>query len=216
MTQVCESLEEAHAKGLIHRDVKPANIYVCRSGVRCDFVKVLDFGLVAHRRQARTDVMLTPPEHALGTPAFMAPEVAQGQEVDGRSDLYGLGCVAYWLLTGRQVFEGSGVLDVISKHLREEPEPPSRHSRDDLPAALDALILSCLEKSPERRPASAREVARLLRAIPLDREWGAEQAEAWWGENLPVGEPRALVANPRGSLVAPEPPTSRGSHRPFP
>lgn len=192
MTQVCESLEEAHEKGLIHRDVKPANIYVCRSGVRCDFIKVLDFGLVAQTRPSQTDVMLTPPEHALGTPAFMAPEVAQGQEIDGRSDLYGLGCVAYWLLTGRQVFEGSGYLEVISKHLREEPDPPSRHSREDLPEALDALILGCLEKSPERRPPNAREVARFLRAIPLDGEWGAEQAEAWWGENIPVGRPAGL------------------------
>jgi type IV secretory pathway VirB3-like protein len=187
MAQVCESLEEAHEKGLIHRDVKPANIYVCRSGVRCDFVKVLDFGLVADRRQAPTDVMLTPAEHAIGTPAFMAPEAAQGQEIDGRTDLYGLGCVAYWLVTGRQVFEGGGYLEVISKHLREEPDPPSRHSSEDLPRELDALILSCLEKSPERRPPNAREVARLLRAVPLHDSWTAERAEAWWTEHIPVG-----------------------------
>jgi serine/threonine-protein kinase len=187
MAQVCESLEEAHEKGLIHRDVKPANIYVCRSGVQCDFVKVLDFGLVAHRREAKVDVMLTPADHAIGTPAFMAPEIAQGQEIDGRSDLYGLGCVAYWLVTGRQVFEGSGYLEVISKHLREQPEPPSRYSSEDIPAQLDALILSCLEKSPDKRPATAREVARLLRAVPLDREWGPEQAEAWWRQNIPAG-----------------------------
>ena len=186
LAQVCESLEEAHRKGLIHRDVKPANIFVCRSGIRCDFVKVLDFGLVADRHHAKTDVMLTPAEHAIGTPAFMAPEVAQGQDIDGRTDLYGLGCVAYWLLTGRPVFEGTGVLDVISKHMREVPEPPSRHSRDDLPPELDALVLRCLEKSPDKRPASAREVARLLRAIPLGEEWSAEQAEAWWGMNIPV------------------------------
>jgi serine/threonine-protein kinase len=184
MTQVCESLEEAHEKGLIHRDVKPANIYVCRSGVRCDFIKVLDFGLVAHRRQAPSDVMLTPPEHAIGTPAFMAPEVAQGQEIDGRSDLYGLGCVAYWLVTGRQVFEGTGFLEVISKHLHVEPDPPSRHSPGDIPRELDDLILSCLEKSPERRPPNAREVARLLRSVPLHDSWSAERAEAWWLEHL--------------------------------
>ena len=124
------------------------------------FIKVLDFGLVAHLRQAPSDVMLTPPEHAIGTPAFMAPEVAQGQGIDGRSDLYGLGCVAYWLVTGRQVFEGSGFLEVVAKHLHVEPDPPSYHSREDLPPELDALILMCLEKKPERRPASAREVAR--------------------------------------------------------
>ena len=186
LTQVCESLEEAHVKGLIHRDVKPANIYVCRSGVRYDFIKVLDFGLVAHQRPAKTDVMLTPADHAIGTPAFMAPEVAQGKEIDGRSDLYGLGCVGYWLLTGRQVFEGSGFLEVISKHLNVEPDPPSRHSREDLPRELDALILRCLEKSPERRPAGAREVARLLRTVPIQDPWSAERAEAWWAEHIPA------------------------------
>jgi serine/threonine-protein kinase len=185
LAQVCESLEEAHEKGLIHRDVKPANIYVCRSGVRCDFVKVLDFGLVAHRRHAKPDVMLTPPEHAIGTPAFMAPEIAQGQEIDGRSDLYGLGCVAYWLVTGRQVFEGSGFLEVISKHMHVEPDPPSRHSPGELPRELDALILRCLEKAPERRPPNAREVARLLRAVPLRDSWSAESAEEWWAEHTP-------------------------------
>jgi len=187
LTQVCESLEEAHEKGLIHRDVKPANIYVCRSGVRRDFVKVLDFGLVMHRREARSDVMLTPPDHAIGTPAFMAPEIAQGQEVDGRSDLYGLGCVAYWLVTGRQVFEGSGFLEVVSKHMHVEPEPPSRHASGGVPRELDDVILRCLEKKPERRPPTAREVARLLRSIPLQDSWDAERAERWWLENLSAG-----------------------------
>jgi eukaryotic-like serine/threonine-protein kinase len=130
-------------------------------------------------------VMLTPPEHAIGTPAFMAPEVAQGQPLDSRSDLYGLGCVAYWLLTGRQVFEGSGFLEVVSKHMHVEPDPPSNHSREDLPRELDALILSCLEKKPERRPASAREVARLLHAVPLPDSWDSERANAWWSEHIP-------------------------------
>jgi serine/threonine-protein kinase len=187
MAQVCESLEEAHEKGLIHRDVKPANIYVCRSGILCDFIKVLDFGLVAHRRQPQPDVMLTPAEHAIGTPAFMAPEVAQAQEIDGRTDLYGLGCVGYWLVTGRQVFEGSGLLEIISKHLHVEPDPPSRHSPGAVPRELDALILRCLEKAPERRPPHAREVARLLRSVPLHDPWTAERAEEWWAEHIPVG-----------------------------
>jgi serine/threonine-protein kinase len=187
MDQVCESLAEAHEKGLIHRDVKPANIHVCRSGVRCDFVKVLDFGLVAHRQHVPSDVMLTPPEHAIGTPAFMAPEVVQGKEIDERSDLYGLGCVAYWLVTGRQVFEGSGFLEVISKHLQAEPDPPSRHCPGEVPRELDALILSCLQKAPELRPPNAREVARLLHAVPLQDSWSAERAEAWWSEHIPVG-----------------------------
>jgi type IV secretory pathway VirB3-like protein len=188
MTQVCESLEEAHQKGLIHRDVKPANIYVCRSGVRRDFIKVLDFGLVAHRRPpAPSEQRLTLPQHAIGTPAFMSPEVIQGQELDDRSDLYGLGCVAYWLVTGRQVFEGSSVLEVVSKHLTVEPDPPSLHCPGEMPRDLDALILRCLEKSAERRPPSAREVARLLRSVSLMDSWSEERAEAWWSEHVPVG-----------------------------
>jgi serine/threonine-protein kinase len=186
LDQVCESLEEAHGKGLIHRGIKPANLYVCRSGIRHDFIKVLDFGLVTHRLHAATDILLTPAEHAVGTPAFMAPEVAQGREVDGRSDLYGLGCVAYWLVTGRQVFEGSAPLDVISKHLHVEPDPPSRHAPAGVPPELDALILACLAKSPDDRPPSARELARRLRSIPLADSWSADRAEAWWNENLPA------------------------------
>jgi tRNA A-37 threonylcarbamoyl transferase component Bud32 len=184
--QACESLEEAHAKGLIHRDVKPANIYVCRSGVQRDFVKVLDFGLVAHRREgAPSEQRLTLPEHVMGTPASIAPEAALGQELDGRSDIYGLGCVAYWLVTGRQVFEGATVLEVVSKHMNAEPVPPSRHC-GTMPRDLDALILRCLEKTPDRRPTGAREVARLLRSVPLTDPWTADQAEAWWSEHVPA------------------------------
>ncbi len=183
MTQVCESLQEAHSKGLIHRDVKPANIYVCRAGTRRDFIKVLDFGLVAHHQTASPrDLRLTLPEHTLGTPAFMAPEAALGKELDGRSDLYGVGCVAYWLVTGRPVFEGSGVIEVLSKHVNAEPDPPSRHA-PGVPPELDAAILRCLEKSPERRPASAREVGRLLCAVPLAEGWNAERADAWWSNH---------------------------------
>jgi hypothetical protein len=191
LVQVCESLEEAHRHGLVHRDVKPANIHVGRSGVRHDFVKVLDFGLVSHRRPvspaATSELRLTLPEHVLGTPASMAPEVALGHAIDGRSDLYGLGCVAFWLLTGRQVFEGSSALEVVSKHVHVAPDPPSRHAPGALPPELDALVLRCLEKSPERRPPTAREVGRLLRAVPLRDTWSEESAEAWWREHVPSG-----------------------------
>ena len=183
LQQICQSLDEAHAKGLIHRDVKPANIYVCRSGRVYDFVKVLDFGLVGHRVEPIADLKLTQPEQAIGTPAFMAPEMAMGGEVDGRADLYGLGCVAYWMLTGRSVFEGTSFFEVVSKHMHETPDPPSRHARERIPPELDALVLACLEKDPERRPASARELEKRLKAIPLE-PWQDEQAEAWWQANL--------------------------------
>lgn len=183
LTQMCDSLDEAHTKGLIHRDVKPANLYVCRSGNRFDFVKVLDFGLVAHRGTPEAqDTRLTLPNQAVGTPQFMPPEVALGKPTDGRTDLYALGCVAYWLATGRPVFTGESLYEVVSKHLHEHPDPPSRHATHELPPELDALILACLEKDPDRRPSSARELARKLRAVPLADRWGDEQAEAWWEE----------------------------------
>jgi serine/threonine-protein kinase len=110
----------------------------------------------------------------------MAPEAALGQPLDGRSDLYALGCVAYWMVTGREVFEGSTVIEVVAKHVRDEPNPPSRRASNGIPKELDALILRCLEKKPERRPATARELARLLHAIPLADPWSEERAEAWW------------------------------------
>jgi serine/threonine-protein kinase len=187
LAQVCESLDEAHAKGLIHRDVKPANIYVCRSGTRLDFVKVLDFGLVAHRSApSAPELRLTLPEQAVGTPEFMPPEVALGQPVDGRADLYGLGCVAYWLLTARSAFEGANFYEVVSKHLHVAPDPPSRHA-PGLPHELDGLILECLEKTPEKRPSSARELARRLRAVPLAEPWDEEDAAAWWTAHITPG-----------------------------
>src|SRR6185436_12874762 len=153
-------------------------------GVQRDFVKVLDFGLVVDQRRATpAEQRLTLPEHVMGTPAFMAPETALGQELDGRSDLYGLGCVAYWLVTGRQVFEGASVLEVVSKHVHAEPDPPSRHGPGKVPRDLDALILHCLQKAPDSRPAGAREVGRLLRSVPLAEPWTEEHAAAWWSEH---------------------------------
>ena len=190
LAQACESLAEAHENGLVHRDVKPANLYVCRSGLRYDFVKVLDFGLVAQRRAVdEAEARLTMADHALGTPAFMAPESALGQEVDGRSDLYGLGCVAWWIATARPVFEGASALEIVSKHVHVAPDPPSRHAPGGLPPELDALILACLEKAPENRPSTARDVARRLRAVPLAESWNEERAETWWREHAPGVHP---------------------------
>src|SRR5262249_26482746 len=179
LEQTCDSLDEAHTKGLIHRDVKPANIYVCRNGNRFDFVKVLDFGLVAHRRAPGGDTRLTLPNQAIGTPQFMPPEIALARAPDGRPALYSLGCVAYWLATGRPVFEGESFYEIVSKHLNATPEPPSRHA-PGMNGALEALILACLEKDPGRRPPSARRLAQELRGVPLAERWGDAEAEAWW------------------------------------
>jgi serine/threonine-protein kinase len=184
LLQVCESLEEAHARGLVHRDIKPPNIHLGRLGLRHDFVKVLDFGLVkpvagangAGDHSLGTAAGMTP-----GTPAYMAPEMALGDQVDGRADLYALGCVAFYLLTGKVVFEASSALQSVARHLNDTPVPPSRRTTQAIPLGLDQLILALLAKRPEDRPRSATELARSLAAIDVP-PWGEEQAAVWWEE----------------------------------
>ena len=184
LAQVCDSLSEAHAARLVHRDIKPSNIYVCRYGRQVDFVKVLDFGLVKRVRDFehdRTQLQLTAPLAISGTPAFMAPEqVLGGADTDARTDLYAVGCVAFWLLTGRTVFQGSTVMQVLMKHVHDEPLPPSRYSELPVPAALDAVILRCLAKSPDDRPQSADELAETLTAACDPRTWTKARASEWW------------------------------------
>jgi serine/threonine-protein kinase len=180
LRQVCDSLEEAHVSGLVHRDIKPANIHVGRLGLRHDFVKVLDFGLVksvAEREPGlATEIGLTP-----GTPAYMAPEAAGADAVDARADIYALGCVAYYLLTGKLVFEGSSAIQMMARHLQEAPVPPSRRTEQFVPAALDHLVLACLAKDPADRPQSAAAVAHALDAVE-GGAWTDAAATAWWSE----------------------------------
>jgi serine/threonine-protein kinase len=180
LRQVCESLEEAHASGLVHRDIKPANIHVGRVGLRYDFVKVLDFGLVKSvaggndEHSLATAAGLTP-----GTPAYMAPEMALGEAVDGRADLYALGCVAYYLLTGQRVFEAENAFQLIAKHLQEVPVPPSQRTGLLVEPPLERLVLDCLAKSPEGRPQSAAELDRMLGETGM-QPWTEEEARQWW------------------------------------
>jgi eukaryotic-like serine/threonine-protein kinase len=182
LRQVCESLEEAHAAGLVHRDIKPANIHLGRLGLRHDFAKVLDFGLVKPVTGTGTeDTLGTAAGMTPGTPAYMAPEMTMGEAVDGRADLYALGCVAYYLLTGRVVFEGANALQTVAKHLREAPVPPSRRTDRPVPPALEQLVLACLAKAPEDRPQSAAELGRALAGIE-GAPWSEEQARQWWRE----------------------------------
>jgi serine/threonine-protein kinase len=185
LVQACESLDEAHTRGLVHRDIKPANVFTCVLGGRHDFAKVLDFGLVASEvAQEAIDVRLTQGDAIRGTPAFMAPEMASGAHVDGRTDLYALGCVAYWLVAGAHPFESRSVYELVSKHLYEMPEPPSQRATQPIPQEFDALVLRCLAKAPEDRPASARELAELLAAVPVAAQWTEPRAAQWWRENL--------------------------------
>jgi len=176
--QVCDSLEEAHASGLVHRDIKPANIHLGQLGLRHDFVKVLDFGLVKSVIEREpglaTEIGLTP-----GTPAYMAPEATGAERVDARADIYAVGCVAYHLLTGRLVFEGSSGLQVMARHLQEAPVPPSRRTEQLVPTELDQLILACLAKEPADRPQTATAVAAALEAIQAG-SWNSQDATEWW------------------------------------
>ena len=177
--QVCESLEEAHAKGLVHRDIKPANIHVGQVGLQYDFVKVLDFGLV--KEVKRPDPMLTAEGLTVGTPSYMAPELVLNEAVDGRADIYALGCVAYFLLTGRKVFESDNMMRLMVKHLEEKPAAPSKQTDLPIPPSLDAAVLGCLAKDPAARTPSAAAFAAALEIAEADVEpWGQQQATAWW------------------------------------
>ena len=183
LCQVCDSLEEAHAYGLVHRDIKPANIHLSRVGLRHDFVKVLDFGLVKSvAAPSPEDSLATEVGMAPGTPDYMAPEVTLGEALDGRADLYALGCVAYFLLTGKLTFESRNVFHIVNQHINDSPIPPSQHAGVSLPPGLDQVVLSCLAKRPSERPQSAAALSALLGAIPVTG-WGEPEAAQWWAEH---------------------------------
>ncbi len=192
LRQVCHSLAEAHAAGLVHRDIKPGNIFVARYGGDPDFVKVLDFGLVKTLAASAAD--LTQAGLLAGTPAFMPPEMALGRAVDGRTDLYALGAVGYTLLTGVPVFERKTALETIHDHASTPPIPPSRRVATPVPADLERVILDCLAKEPDERPESARALDALLAAIVLPEPWTREMAERWWTRNGAVAIPVKIPA----------------------
>ncbi len=180
LRQAAKSLAEAHEHGLVHRDIKPRNIFCCRLGSDYDFVKVLDFGLVKIRAGEDTQTQLTMPG-VTGTPAYMAPEIAlNGGGVDGRADLYSLGCVGYWLLTGRLVFEAPSTMAMVLAHVQTPPLPPSERIATPLPASFECLLLQCLEKDPARRPLSARHLIAALDRCPDVEPWTQERAASWW------------------------------------
>ena len=195
LRQACNSLAEAHRRGMVHRDIKPTNIFLCRIGVDYDFVKVLDFGLVK-TIIGEAEPRMTAEGNATGTPAYMPPEVALSREqIDGRADLYGLGCVAYWLLTGRLVFEEQSSTATILAHVQNEPVAPSQRSGVPVPAGLERATLSCLAKSPSDRPASAEALSALLTDCADAGSWTQEEAERWWRTHLPDGP----LSTPPGS-----------------
>jgi serine/threonine-protein kinase len=196
LRQVCSSLQDAHVNGLVHRDIKPANVVVSRAGVTFDFAKVLDFGLVkldTARRAEGDAVKLSTDGSTSGTPAFMAPEVVLGEaDTDHRVDLYALGCVGYWLLTGKLLFGGGSVVEVMFHHAHTRPRRPSTRSELPIPARLEDLVMECLEKDPSRRPASAEAVSTRLAGVSLESAWTVERAERWWANHRPA-DPRPVA-----------------------
>jgi eukaryotic-like serine/threonine-protein kinase len=187
LMQVCHSLAEAHERGLVHRDIKPANVYVCRHGREVDFVKVLDFGLVkSHGLEGATELNLTRDHAVGGTPAFMAPEQVMGDRpLDGRSDIYAVGCLGYWLVTGQMVFTGRTAIEVMMHHAQTVPVPPSERSEVAISNHFDAVILACLEKNPDARPATADALAAELVSIGMTG-WTLEKRLQWWGAHHPA------------------------------
>jgi serine/threonine-protein kinase len=207
LRQVCHSLADAHARGLVHRDVKPANIYVCRMGLEYDFVKVLDFGLVKIQtetgRGREGETLATRENTTPGTPAYMAPEIILGDsDVDRRADVYSLGCVAYFLLTGELVFEADTSMKMLMQHLHAQPIPPSERTELPVPRELDEMILACLQKDPARRPQDAGDLYQLACQVRIRDEWSSDEAKHWWRGHLPQLTGPLKVSEPRRDTAA--------------
>jgi eukaryotic-like serine/threonine-protein kinase len=185
LSQLCASLEEAHQDGLVHRDIKPANIYTCRYGLEYDFIKVLDFGVVKSRQEAGLHSQSTKVDRSVGTPGFMAPETVLDKEVDSRADIYAIGCVGYWLLTGNLVFQEETLLATMLAHVQKDPIPPSRRTELEIPEELEQLVMWCLEKDPQARPPNAGVIRQRISEFKLAESWTPERAEKWWKLHMP-------------------------------
>jgi eukaryotic-like serine/threonine-protein kinase len=192
LRQTCQALREAHAAGLIHRDIKPGNIFAAQRGGLYDVAKLLDFGLVKPVDE-NPSARLSQEGGISGTPLYMSPEQARGlEDLDARSDIYSLGAVAYALLTGRPPFDGSNPMDVMIAHVRDEVVCPSRH-QPDVPADLECVILRCLAKNPEDRFQDAEALEHALAECAAADQWTQRHAARWWHENdQPAAAPREM------------------------
>lgn len=178
LRQVCDALAEAHGHGMIHRDIKPANIFAAKRGGIYDVAKLLDFGLVKSSG-VNESASLTQEGMVAGSPLYMSPEQATGDAVDERSDIYALGLVAYYLLTGRPPFEDEKAIKVLLAHAHEEPAPPSRVN-PDVPRDLEEVVLRCLEKDPDHRYPDVQALSAALGDCAAANEWSRECAQGWW------------------------------------
>jgi serine/threonine-protein kinase len=200
LEQICGALAEAHTAGLIHRDVKPANVILCERGGTPAVAKVVDFGLVKHLNPSAADPLQTATDTVLGTPLYMSPEaITAPASVDARSDLYAVGALGYFLVTGHPPFSGKTTVEVCAHHLHSTPIPPSQRAGVDL-GALDALLLECLEKDPSRRPESAATVARRLAGARATLNLSADALASWWDRCRSAS--REAGHSPAGSSAA--------------
>jgi len=206
LRQVCAALREAHAIGLVHRDVKPANIMICNRGSVPDLVKLLDFGLVRRMGVQSTQVLATAPGLLTGTPAYMSPEQARGDAADERSDIYSLGAVAYFLVTGQPPFARVNAMQVLMAHMRDAPVSPAT-LRPEVHADLDAVILRCLAKEPQDRFADVASLSAALAACSSTAPWTETDAERWWQAHGPYGS----HAPSAGAVVRQETAASRAT-----
>jgi serine/threonine-protein kinase len=187
LSQVSAALVEAHGLGLIHRDIKPANIILTERSDEPDVVKVVDFGLVKLLGGASDEPMATQANAITGTPLYLAPEaISTPEAVDARADIYALGAVGFYLLTGQHVFNGNTIVEVCSKHLLEPATAPSLCTRRPIPEPLDQLILACLAKSPSERPASAAALKQTLERVAEQAPHDPAAAKLWWQERAPA------------------------------
>ena len=184
MEQLAAALLEAHELGLIHRDIKPSNVMLARVGGMEDVVKVLDFGLVRDPEPDEEGVSGSGGRSGgmvAGTPLYISPEaVRNAPSVDARADLYAVGAVGYFLLTGTHVFDGESAIEVCSHHLHTPPTPPSRRVSWPIPDSLERVVLACLDKDPNRRPRDARALLRALSQTDIGPRWTVDDASAWW------------------------------------
>ena len=192
LAQVCESLNEAHQLGLVHRDIKPANVILCNRGGVPGCVKVLDFGLVREYRDADPEhLKITVEPGVIGTPLFMSPEaIKDSRRSDPRSDIYSVGALGYFLLTGEYVFTAESDLALYAKHLTEPPIPPSQRTKNPVSPELEKIILRCLEKNPGLRPQSVGELRALLLTCPHAADWEPAERAAWWEQHLEAATAR--------------------------
>jgi eukaryotic-like serine/threonine-protein kinase len=180
LRQACDALHEAHESGLVHRDIKPANLMAAYRGGLHDVVKLLDFGLVKTLTEDATAPHLSREGTVAGSPLYMAPEqIMHTSEPDGRTDIYALGAVAFFMLTGRPPFLGESPMEVMIAHVRDDVLPPSR-LKSDIPADLEAVVLRCLAKNPADRYPSTPSLAESLEKCADRANWSARQAALWW------------------------------------